>query len=96
MLVEISRECTSPYLSTGISNLLQPAQTEVVLGQRSTYLASWAKTLVQNIFLLWQTSEIEGSKTIFIILLISVYNTYTNIGSLPLEIIMFTVQVYKE
>jgi hypothetical protein len=24
-----------------ISNLLQPAQAEVVLGQRSTYLASW-------------------------------------------------------
>jgi hypothetical protein len=39
--VQISRECTPPYLSTGISNLLQPAQAEVVLGQRSTYLASW-------------------------------------------------------
>ncbi len=41
LLVQISRECTPPYLSTGISNLLQPAQAEVVLGQRSTYLASW-------------------------------------------------------
>jgi hypothetical protein len=43
--VQISRECTLPYLSTGISNLLQPAQAEVVLGQRSTYLASWVSTL---------------------------------------------------
>jgi hypothetical protein len=42
MLELISRECTPAYLSTGISNLLQPAQTEVVLGQLSTYLASWA------------------------------------------------------
>jgi hypothetical protein len=41
MLVQCSRECTLPNLSTGISNLLQPAQAEVVLGQRSTYLASW-------------------------------------------------------
>jgi hypothetical protein len=29
------------YLSTGISNLLQPAQEKVVLGQLSGYLASW-------------------------------------------------------
>jgi hypothetical protein len=36
-----SRECTPAYLSTGISNLLQPAQAEVVLGHLSTYLASW-------------------------------------------------------
>jgi hypothetical protein len=42
MLVQCNRECTLPYLSTGISNLLQPAQAEVVLGQRSTCLASWA------------------------------------------------------
>jgi hypothetical protein len=42
--VQISRECTPQYLSTGISNLLQPAQAEVVLGQCSTYLASWAVT----------------------------------------------------
>jgi hypothetical protein len=42
LLVQISRECTPPYLSTGISNLLQPAQAEVVLGQLSTYLASWS------------------------------------------------------
>ncbi len=41
LLVQISRECTLPYLSTGISNLLQPAQAEVMLGQRSMYLASW-------------------------------------------------------
>jgi hypothetical protein len=39
--VQISRECTPSYLSTGISNLLQLAQAEVVLGQLSTYLASW-------------------------------------------------------
>jgi hypothetical protein len=44
MLVQISRECTTPYLSTRISNLLQPAQAEVVLGQLSTYLASWMQT----------------------------------------------------
>jgi hypothetical protein len=44
MLVQISWECTPPYPSTGISNLLQPAQTEVVLGQLSTYLASWDDT----------------------------------------------------
>jgi hypothetical protein len=41
MLVPISWEYTPPYLSTRISNLLQPAQAEVVLGQRSMYLASW-------------------------------------------------------
>ncbi len=35
-----SWECTLPYLSTGISNLLQPAQAEVVLGQLSTYIFS--------------------------------------------------------
>jgi hypothetical protein len=46
MLVQISRECTPPFLSTGISNLLQPTQAEVVLGKRSTYLASWAGTTV--------------------------------------------------
>jgi hypothetical protein len=44
LLVQISRECTPPYLSTGISNLLQPAQAaEVVLGQLSIYLASWVR-----------------------------------------------------
>jgi hypothetical protein len=37
-----SRECTPSYLFTGISNLLQAAQAGVVLGQRSTYLASWS------------------------------------------------------
>jgi hypothetical protein len=41
MLVQSSRECTPPYLSTGISNLLQPAQAEVVVGKLSMYLASW-------------------------------------------------------
>jgi hypothetical protein len=38
-----SRERTPGYLSTGISNLLQPAKAEVVLGQLSTYLASWVR-----------------------------------------------------
>jgi hypothetical protein len=41
MLVQISWEYTPPDLSTGISNLLQPAQAEVVVGQLSMYLASW-------------------------------------------------------
>jgi hypothetical protein len=41
--VQISRECTPSYLSNGISNLLQPAQAEVVLGHPSTYLASWVE-----------------------------------------------------
>jgi hypothetical protein len=45
MLVQISKEWSPPYLSTGISNLLQPAQAEVVLGQLSTYLASWVTHL---------------------------------------------------
>jgi hypothetical protein len=40
MLVQSSKECTPPYLSSGISNLLQPAQAEVVLGQLFAYLAS--------------------------------------------------------
>ncbi len=39
--MQISRECTPPYLSTGISNLLHPADAEVVLGQLSMNLASW-------------------------------------------------------
>jgi hypothetical protein len=43
--VQSSRVCTSSYLSTGVSNLLQPAQAEVVLGQLSTYLASWVIAL---------------------------------------------------
>jgi hypothetical protein len=46
MLVQSSRECTPSDLSTGISNLLQPAQAEVVLGQLSSYLASWINILV--------------------------------------------------
>ncbi len=45
MLVQISWERTLPYLSTGISNLLQPAQAEAVLGQRSRFLASWDQPL---------------------------------------------------
>jgi hypothetical protein len=45
MLAQISRECTPSYLFTGLSNLLQPAQAEAVLGQRSTYLASWDEIL---------------------------------------------------
>ncbi len=35
-------DCTLSDLSTGILNLLQPAQLEVVLGQLSIDLASWA------------------------------------------------------
>jgi hypothetical protein len=34
--VHRSRECTQPYLSTGISNLLQLAQAEVMLGKHCT------------------------------------------------------------
>jgi hypothetical protein len=45
MLVQIGRECTPSYLFTRISNLLQPAQAEAVLGQRSTYLASWVTVI---------------------------------------------------
>ncbi len=45
--MQISRKCTPPYLSAGISNLLQPAQAEVMLGQLSTYLASWGRTTYQ-------------------------------------------------
>jgi hypothetical protein len=37
-------EYTPPYPSTGISNLLQPALAEGVLGQLSMYLASWVYT----------------------------------------------------
>jgi hypothetical protein len=48
LLVQISRECIPPYLSTGISNLREPAQAEVVLGQRSMYLASWG-TIIEYI-----------------------------------------------
>ncbi len=33
-----SSECTPLYLSTGISNYLQPAEAEVVLGQHSMHL----------------------------------------------------------
>jgi hypothetical protein len=43
-----SRECTPGYLSTGISNLLQSAQAEVVLGHLSTYLVSWGATYVKK------------------------------------------------
>jgi hypothetical protein len=44
MLVQISRESIPPDLSAGISNLLQPAQAEVLLGQLSAYLASLGET----------------------------------------------------
>jgi hypothetical protein len=44
LLGHCSRECTPPYLSTGISNLLQPVQADVVLGHLSIYLASWVAT----------------------------------------------------
>jgi hypothetical protein len=43
MVVQTRGECTPAYLSTGLSNLLQPAQADVVLGQLSTYLASWVR-----------------------------------------------------
>jgi hypothetical protein len=43
-----NREGTQPYLSTGMSNLLQPAQAEVVLGQLSMYLASWVLTQLER------------------------------------------------
>jgi hypothetical protein len=46
LLGHCSRECTQAYLSTGISNLPQPAQGEVVLGHFSTNLASWSYTLL--------------------------------------------------
>jgi hypothetical protein len=49
ILVQISRECTPPYLSSGISNLLQPAKAEVVLGQPSTYLASWVEYRMRDV-----------------------------------------------
>jgi hypothetical protein len=46
--VQISWEFTPPHLSTGISNLLQPAQAEVVLSQLSTYIASRYTTTVSG------------------------------------------------
>jgi hypothetical protein len=65
MLVQISWECTPPYPSTGISNLLLPAQAEVVLGQLSTYLATWvhpkrlnSRELAQHNFCLGQLEQI--------------------------------------
>jgi hypothetical protein len=45
LLVQSSRECTPSDLSTAISNLLQPAQAEVVLGQLSMYLVSWGEDM---------------------------------------------------
>jgi hypothetical protein len=45
-------------LSTGISNLLQPAKAEVVLGQLSTYLASWrSPTTVRKIGIIKETKN---------------------------------------
>jgi hypothetical protein len=52
-------------LSTGISNLLQPAQAEVVLGQLSTYLASW--------IVLPQSTQGAGSVRFFIFCSISIF-----------------------
>jgi hypothetical protein len=49
--VQISWECTPRYQSAGISNLLQPAQSEVVSGQLSTYLASWVDAVCLYILL---------------------------------------------
>jgi hypothetical protein len=66
MLVQISRECTPSYLFTGISNLLQLAQAEAVLGQRSTYLASWysmsqmKKTLIVDVVYVNNECELVG------------------------------------
>jgi hypothetical protein len=67
MLVQISRECTppSPYLSTGISNLLQPAQAEVVLGQPSTYLASWVRTALVYYCTVYIAVYIQGPYTVY-------------------------------
>ncbi len=47
LLVQSSKECTLSDLSTGILNLLRPAQAEVMLGQLSTSFAYWVhpKTL---------------------------------------------------
>jgi hypothetical protein len=47
----------------GISNLLQPAQAEVVLGHPSTYLASWACTLPDNYLLILLLRHILEYKT---------------------------------
>jgi hypothetical protein len=55
--VHCSRVCTPPYLSTGISNLLLPAQAEVVMGQLSTYLASWVRILDGNYILVQQLPQ---------------------------------------
>ncbi len=41
MLGHLSTYLASWDVSTGVSNLLQPPQAEVVLGQLSMYLASW-------------------------------------------------------
>jgi hypothetical protein len=49
LLVQSSKECTPPDLSTGISNLLRPLQAEVVLGQLSMNFASWVSTLTTDI-----------------------------------------------
>jgi hypothetical protein len=60
LLVQSSRECTPSDLSTGISNLLQPAQAEVMLGQPSKYLASWNWT---NNTSFWRRHQLSGLNT---------------------------------
>ncbi len=54
--MQISWERTLPYLSTEISNLLPPAQAEAVLGQRSTYLASWEYTVLAGLLCTQRTT----------------------------------------
>ncbi len=61
LLVHCSRECTPPYLSTGISNLLQPAQAEVVWGQHSMYLASWVAAYYSTIQILSVRDTVKTS-----------------------------------
>jgi hypothetical protein len=56
LLAHRSSECTPSYQSTGISNLLQPAQAEVVLGQLSTHLASWVSTEYTGLY----TATVRG------------------------------------
>ncbi len=58
MLVHISWEWTPSDLSTGIANLLQPAQAEFVLGQLSRYLASWVCMLARP----WLKCKLPGTK----------------------------------
>jgi hypothetical protein len=47
LLVQTSRECTPPYLSIVISNLLQPALYVFSVKRLNTYLASWGSTVTR-------------------------------------------------